>query len=228
MDDEPRLQELVARRVEGEPLEQVLGWADVAGVRVRLRPGVFVPRRRSAFLVDLAVQVLGSAVSPVVVDLCCGSGALGLAVARAVPDVELHAADLDPVACACAVDNLAGTGEVHRGDLLDALPRRLLGRVDVMVVNAPYVPTDDIALMPREAREHEPALALDGGPDGSSLHRRVAAAAHRWVRAGGSVLVETSVAQAGTTAGAFAAGPWTVAVEHHDDLGATVTRATRR
>jgi release factor glutamine methyltransferase len=226
--DEVRLQELVGRRVEGEPLEQVLGWADVAGVRVRLRPGVFVPRRRSALLVDLAVHALASTDSPVVVDLCCGSGALGLAVARSVPDVELHAADLDPVACACATDNLAGTGEVHEGDLLEALPARLRGRVDVLVVNAPYVPTADLALLPREAREHEPPQALDGGPDGTSLHRRVAERAHLWVRPGGSVLVETSTAQADATAAGFRDGPWSVTVEHDDDLGATVTWATRR
>lgn len=226
------LERLVARREAGEPLEQVVGWAELAGVRVGLRPGVFVPRQRSRLLVDLAVDHLRAATGgsgpTVVVDLCCGSGALGLAVAHAVPDVELHAADLDTVACACAADNLRDVGVVHRGDLLGALPERLRARVGVLLVNAPYVPSDELALLPREARDHEPALALDGGPDGTALHRRVAEAAPAWVGAGGIVVVETSPAQADATAAGFDAALWSLATVHDDDLDATAVQATRR
>ncbi|MDR6119410.1 release factor glutamine methyltransferase [Aeromicrobium sp. SORGH_AS981] len=219
---------MVARRVAGEPLEQVLGWAELDGVRVRLRPGVFVPRRRSVALVRAALEVTDGEARPVVVDLCCGSGALGLAVARSVPDLELHAADVDPVACACARDNLDGVGEVHQGDLLDALPTALVGRVDLLLVNAPYVPTADLVTLPREARDHEPTTALDGGVDGVALHRRVAAGAGPWVRRGGRVLVETSGRQAPLTVAGFAPADWHVDVLTDDDLGATVVRATRR
>ncbi len=98
------LDTLVARRVSGEPLEQVVGWADFCGVRVRLRPGVFVPRVRSELLVRLAAAEIGP--RAVVVDLCCGSGALGLALRSRRPDIRLHAADLDPVAVTCAAENL--------------------------------------------------------------------------------------------------------------------------
>ncbi len=222
------LHDMVARRVAGEPLEQVLGWAELDGVRVRLRPGVFVPRRRSAALVHAALEVVDREARAVVVDLCCGSGALGLAVSRSVPHLELHAADVDPTACACARDNLDGVGEVHQGDLLDALPADLAGRVDLLLVNAPYVPTADLATLPREARDHEPVTALDGGVDGVVLHRRVAADAGAWVRRGGRVLVETSGRQAPLTVAGFAPADWHVDVLADDDLGATVVRATRR
>jgi release factor glutamine methyltransferase len=208
------LEALVARRVAGEPLEQVLGWASFAGLRVLVPPGVFVPRRRTELLVALAtaaVRDAGAAASagrpaahlppPVVVDLCCGSGAVGAAVAAACPHAEVWAADVDPVAVAGARRNLPAE-RVVLGDLYDPLPHRLRGRVDVVAVNAPYVPTDAIPTMPREARDHEPRVALDGGPDGVAVHRRVAAGAGEWLRPGGLLVIETSAGQAAATAGA--------------------------
>ncbi len=199
------LELMVARRVAGEPLEQIVGWAEFCGVRIAVRPGVFVPRRRTETLVDLALAILVDKDRPVVVDLCCGTGAIGVAIAAREPTIELHAADLDPAAVACARTNVIN-GEVHQGDLYDALPDHLAGRIDVLVVNAPYVPTDEIVLMPPEAREHEHRIALDGGPDGLALHRRVAVGARRWLRPGGTLLIETSRPQADGTAAACAAG----------------------
>jgi release factor glutamine methyltransferase len=185
------LELMVARRVAGEPLEQVVGWAEFGGLRVAVAPGVFVPRQGSLLLVDLAVAHLREQQGHrVVVDLCCGSGALGMAVADQVDPVDLHAADVDPAAVAVARRNL-GEQRVHEGDLYDALPGSLAGRIDVLLVNAPYVPTDEIPLMPPEARDHEHLVALDGGGDGLDLHRRVAAGAHRWLRPGGVLLLET-------------------------------------
>jgi release factor glutamine methyltransferase len=196
---------LLERRLAGEPLEQVLGWAEFHGMRITVAPGVFVPRRRSAVLVDIAVAAVRARTPPtVVVDLCCGTGAIGLAIAHEVPGVELHAADLDPAAVACARRNLS-PDQVHEGDLYDALPDHLRERVDVLVANAPYVPTDEIPLMPPEARDHEHHLALDGGPDGLDVHRRIAAGAPRWLAPGGSLVIETSSRQAPRTAEACAA-----------------------
>jgi release factor glutamine methyltransferase len=218
---------LVARRVAGEPLETVLGWAEFCGLRIAVEPGVFVPRRRTGLLVDLAGDVLRHVRRPVVVDLCCGTGAVGAAVAAAVGPVELHAADVDPVAVRCAERNLAPAGgRVHRGDLYDALPPELLGRVDLLAVNAPYVPTAAIALMPPEAREHEPRTALDGGADGVDLQRRVAAGARRWLAPGGALLLETSRAQAPLTAAAVAAGGLAAEVVHDEERDATVVAGT--
>ncbi|GIG28696.1 putative protein N(5)-glutamine methyltransferase [Cellulomonas marina] len=225
--DPDELERRTARRVGGEPLEQVLGWAAFAGLRVHVEPGVFVPRRRSELLVTEAVARVRP--GAVVADLCCGTGAVGLAVATAVPGVDLHAVDLDPVAVRCARRNLAAVGgHVHAGDVADALPVTLLGGVDVVVANAPYVPTAAIAGMPPEARDHEPAVALDGGVDGVDVQRRVVAAAARWLRPGGTLLVETGEDQVPLTAAAFAAhgfDPVAVRDEEHD---ATVVVGTLR
>lgn len=191
----------LARRVSGEPLEQVLGWAEFCGLRINVAPGVFVPRRRTEVLVDLAVLAAREGgVRPVVVDLCCGTGAIGVAVASILPTIELHASDLDPAAVACARRNVT-MGCVHEGDLYAALPATLRGRVHVLAVNAPYVPSAEIRLMPPEARLHEHHLALDGGADGLALHRRVAIDAPDWLSRGGTLLIETSRRQVDGTAG---------------------------
>ncbi len=137
----------------------------------------------------------------------------------------MWAADIDPVAVACARRNLPPE-RVVEGDLYDALPADLRGRIDVVVVNAPYVPTDAIAGMPSEARDHEPRLALDGGADGLDLHRRVFGEAGPWLAPGGTVVIETSRAQApGTVAIAEAAG-FVARVETDDDLAATAVVAS--
>jgi release factor glutamine methyltransferase len=218
---------LVGRRCAGEPLEHVLGWARFGGLRVAVRPGVFVPRARSELLAAQAVSWARQSIEdgqrgPVVVDLCCGTGALGLVVATRVPGVLLHAVDLDPAAVVCARENLAGLGAVHTGDLDEPLPADLRGRVDLLVANVPYVPTDAVATLPVEARDHEPRLALDGGPDGLDVVRRVAALAPGWLAPGGSVLVETTAAQAGDAADAFGRNGLTPSVVSSDELGATV------
>ena len=198
--DEDALAAMAARRVAGEPLEQVVGFAEFCGLRIAVEPGVFVPRQRSAALVRRAAR--GLRAGDVVVDLCCGTGALGAAVAAAVPGVEVHAADVDPAAVACARRNLP---RVHHGDLYDALPEGLRGRVVVVVANAPYVPTAAIATMPPEARDHEHRVALDGGADGLDVQRRVIAGAPEWLAPGGRVLVESSERQAPVSAALMAA-----------------------
>ncbi|MEU8134391.1 putative protein N(5)-glutamine methyltransferase [Streptodolium elevatio] len=245
---------LVARRVAGHPLEHVLGWAEFCGLRIAVEPGVFVPRRRTEFLVHIAAALThesadaaeasgeptrrtrtgggGTAVlaSPrtVVVDLCCGSGALGAALAALVTGVDLHAADIDPAAVRCARRNLAAAGgQVHEGDLYEALPADLLGRVDILLANAPYVPTHAIELLPPEARDHEPRAALDGGTDGLDIQRRVAEAAPVWLAPGGRLLVETSERQAPYTARAFEANGLNVEVLACEDLDATVVIGTK-
>jgi release factor glutamine methyltransferase len=217
------LDALVARRVTGEPLEQVLGWAEFCGRRFVVEPGVFVPRRRTELLVREAVALAWP--GAVVLDLCCGTGAVGAAVAAAVAGVELHAADVDPAAVRCARRNVDGA--VHRGDLYAALPAALRGRVDVLVANAPYVPTGEIGLMPPEAREHEARVALDGGTDGLDVQRRVAAGAPDWLAPGGSLLIETSRRQAPATLAACAAAGLAGRLVTDDDLAGTVVVAER-
>jgi release factor glutamine methyltransferase len=214
---------LVARRIRGEPLELVLGWAAFAGLRIAVEPGVFVPRRRTELLVELAV----AARPRVLVDLCCGTGAVAAAVAAAVPGVAVHAADVDPVAVRCARRNLPGH-HVYAGDLDAPLPAALRGRVDVLAANAPYVPTAAIATMPPEARDHEPATALDGGADGLDIARRVVAVAPRWLVPGGTLVVETSLRQAPALAEAFAAHRFTALVRRDDERDGTAVVGTLR
>ena len=216
----------------------MLGWAEFCGLRIHLDPGVFVPRARTALLVDLAVGILRYEVavrppagqperpglSGCLVDLCCGSGAVGAAISDRLPEVEVYAADVDPAAVACARRNLAPE-RVLAGDLYDALPGHLRGRVDVLVANAPYVPSDAIATMPPEARDHEAQVALDGGPDGVDLHRRIAADAGDWLSPGGSLLIETGRHQAPLTVSACETAGLRARVVTDDERDATAVVA---
>jgi release factor glutamine methyltransferase len=191
--------ELVARRCEGEPLELVVGFAELAGVRVRVQPGVFVPRRRSERLVTSVASRLKTINrdDPVLVDLGCGSAALLLAVLAQVDRaLTAYAIDNSPIAVACARENLRGRrAEVLEGAGLAALPAHLTGRVDVIMANLPYVPTAAIPLLPREARLYEPQSTLDGGVDGLDPLRAALAAASTWLHAAGHYLGELHESQ---------------------------------
>ncbi len=223
------LDAMVGRRVEGEPLEHVVGWAEFCGLRLVVEPGVFVPRQRTALLVQQAVDLLGSHPSPVVVDLCCGTGALGAAVAAARRGVRLYAADVDPAAVRCARSNLADVeAQVFEGDLFDALPVSLAGEVDVLLANVPYVPTDAVAMLPAEARLHEKRATLDGGPDGLDVLRRVSARASRWLGPGGHLLVETGEDQATAAMRVLAGDGLTSRTVVSEDGETTAVVATRR
>jgi release factor glutamine methyltransferase len=236
---------MVDRRAAGVPLEHVLGWAEFCGLRIAVDVGVFVPRHRTEFLAREAAALARRAAGAsgqdlarsraVVVDLCCGSGAVGAAVvaaagrvdANAAP-IDVYAVDIDPAAVRCARRNLAAAGgHVYEGDLYEPLPASLRGRVDVLVVNAPYVPTEAIGLLPPEARLHEPRVALDGGADGLAVQRRVTAAATLWLAPGGHLLIETSERQAARTAEAFARNGLVARVASSEELNATVVIGTR-
>lgn len=218
---------MVERRAAGIPLEHLLGWAEFCGLRIAVHAGVFVPRRRTELLARSAVDCIARASTdgcplPVLLELCCGSGAVCAVVGAECARVELYAVDVDPVAVRCAVGNLGPTATVLEGDLYAPLPRELRGRVHVLVANAPYVPTEGIALMPPEARLHEARIALDGGSDGLDLHRRIAASAASWLAPGGHLLIETSRRQAAGTAAAMARGGLLPRIEESPDIGGTI------
>jgi release factor glutamine methyltransferase len=246
---------MVDRRVAGLPLEHVIGWAEFCGLRISVDPGVFVPRRRTEFLVRqaaaLARQAADAARQPadaadqavararqggqssarpraVVVDLCCGSGAIGAAVVAGLEQVELHAADIDPAAVACARRNIAAAGgQAHEGDLYEPLPATLRGRVHILVANVPYVPTGEIELLPPEARCYEARVALDGGTDGLDVLRRVTAAAPQWLAPGGHLLFEASERQAPRAVEIVARDGLIPRVASSGELNATVVIGTR-
>lgn len=238
--DAAQTEDFVSRRVAGEPLEYILGWAEFRGLRVTVAPGVFVPRQRTSVLVREALRVAQTA--PVVLDLCCGAGAIGAAVLAERPDAAVYAADIDPAAAECARRTLADVAlslgaraededvarharvepKVYTGDLYRPLPEQLAGSIDVIVANAPYVPTDEIRLMPPEAREHEANAALDGGDDGLALQRRVVSEAREWLAPRGHVLIETSRRQASATAGILEASGFAASIVHDDEVDGTV------
>jgi release factor glutamine methyltransferase len=233
---------MVDRRAAGLPLEHVIGWAEFCGLRIAVDPGVFVPRRRTEFLVGQAVSLArppsqarppslarppSQARPPVVVDLCCGSGAVGAALAAALGEIELHAADVDPAAVACARRNVAAAGgRVHEGDLYEPLPAALRGRVDLLAANVPYVPSGEVGLLPPEARTHEPRLALDGGDDGLDLLRRVIAGAPQWLTPGGHLLSEISDRQAAAAVDAVTAAGLVPTLASSEEMNATVIIGT--
>ncbi|MET8677952.1 putative protein N(5)-glutamine methyltransferase [Streptomyces sp. NPDC004647] len=217
---------MVEQRVVGLPLEHVLGWTEFCGLRIAVDPGVFVPRRRTEFLVHQAAALTRP--GAVVVDLCCGSGALGAALAATTDRVELYAADVDAAAVRCARPNVtAAGGQVYEGDLYEPLPASLRGRVDVLLANVPYVPTDEIELLPPEARIHEARVALDGGADGLDVLRRVAAAAPVWLAPGGHLLFETSERQTPQAVDIVSRNGLTPRVAVSGELNATVVMGAR-
>ncbi|TLF73153.1 putative protein N(5)-glutamine methyltransferase [Nocardia cyriacigeorgica] len=231
--DRAGLDRLVERRAAGVPLEHLLGWVEFRGLRIGIRPGVFVPRQRTAFLVDEAAALARTAgrAELTVVDMCCGSGALGLALVTELAEqtsrIALDAADIDPVAVGCAQQNLEPIGGgAHQGDLFAALPPHLRGRIDILLCNTPYVPSSEIARMPPEARDHEPVAALDGGHDGLDIFRRVAAEAPEWLAPGGHLLVEISEEQEQTAAAIAADAGLTAVIAHSPELYATAIICT--
>ncbi len=222
--DAAHLEAMLAERLSGRPLEHVVGWAEFRGLRVLLEPGVFVPRRRTEHLADLAVGLArrdDGGDRPVVVELCCGAAAVGAVVLHELAEVDLVVADIDAAAVRSARRNVGARALVLRGDLDEPLPAGLRGRVDVLVANAPYVPSDAVGSMPSEARDHEPPAALDGGPDGLAVARRVVALAPRWLRPGGHLVVETSLDQAPVLGAAYTAAGLSARVSRDEERDAT-------
>ena len=185
------IEELVRRRLRGEPLAWITGSVVFCGHHVRIDPGVFVPRPHTEALARRAIELLPD--DGIAVDLCTGSGAVAVALAAARPRATVVGTDVDPQAVACAGRNGVAVSE---GDLDGPLPFTLRGRVDLMTAVVPYVPTEELHLLPRDVLTHEPHRALDGGSGGTFVLVRAAGAADRWLRPGGSVLLELGGDQA--------------------------------
>jgi len=224
---ETDLSQKVKRRADGEPLELVLGWASFRGLRIAVAPGVFIPRLRTEFLAGEAISAASERMRPVVVELCCGAGAISAAILNEVPrPIELYAADLDPVAVALARRNLGPRAHLAAGDLFAPLPDDLRGRVDVLVANVPYVPTSDLPFLPAESRDHEPASTVDGGANGLVLLERLLGEAGHWLAPGGRVLSEVSQRQAPLAKSIIAGHGLVAEVRADADRDATIVIAS--
>ena len=208
------LEELVARRLGGEPLAWITGAVDFCGLRVHVDPGVFVPRPHTQALARRAVSLLPS--TGIAVDLCTGGGAVAAVLASACPDATVLATDIDPAAVACARRNGV---QALLGDLDEPLPPSLRGQVDVITAVVPYVPTGEFPFLPRDVVANEPRPALDGGPNGTAVLVRAADAAARWLRPGGSVLLELGGDQPEEMSRSLIALGFREILVHRDDEG---------
>jgi release factor glutamine methyltransferase len=194
-----RYRELVRRRAGGEPLQQILGETEFYGRPFKMEPGVFIPRPETERLVEACLKLLeplrrGDR-TPSALEIGCGSGAIGVSLACELPRLQVHASDVNPAAVALTLRNARALGagaRVHAGEgsRFDPLPASLRGTVDLLVSNPPYVRSGDIAGLSVEVRDHDPAAALDGGPDGLKFYRAIASAMRDWLRPGGHVAVE--------------------------------------
>lgn len=220
------LESMLARRSMGEPIQHVVGWAEFCGRKIGVTPNVFVPRSRSELLAREAIRLCENIERPVVVELCCGAAAVAVTLALEHQGAEVYASDIDPLAVECATRNLAGIGTVLEGDLYAALKPEIAGRVDLLIANAPYVPTAEIALMPAEARDHERFESLDGGEDGLDVQRRVISSAPSWLKPGGYLLIETSAVQSEATLALFAGAGLTARLTSTDEFDANVAVGT--
>ena len=190
------MDELVRRRLAGEPLQYVLGTAAFRRIELKVGPGVFIPRPETELVVERAMARLPE--RGTLVDVCTGSGAIALAVADERPDARVAASELSPAALQWATSNRDSLGlnvEVLHGDLFEPLPRDLAGRVDVVVSNPPYVDPGERASLPRDVVGHEPPEALFAPATGTSVIERIAAGAGNWLEPGGWLVLEIGETQ---------------------------------
>ncbi|QXC59636.1 peptide chain release factor N(5)-glutamine methyltransferase [Aquihabitans sp. G128] len=183
--DRARLDALVARRLTGEPLAWITGTVEFCGLNVRVDPGVYVPRWQSEVLARRAAALLPA--DGTAVDVCTGTGAIALVLATAHPGATVIGVDVDEASVACARANGV---DARCGDLFAPLPAELRGRVDVVVGSVPYVPTGALGLLQRDTLAFESPRSYDGGPDGTSILRRVLQDARTLLRPGGALLLE--------------------------------------
>jgi release factor glutamine methyltransferase len=191
-----RYEAMVARRVNGEPIPRIMGHYTFRGLDMLVKEGVFVPRASSEFLAEEAVKAMrwrrGKRVA---VDVATGAGPVALAVAHEVPGAAVWGIDISAEATALGSENARRLGlrniQFRSGDMLDALPRRVRGTIDLFTIHPPYVLHTELKTLPREIREFEPLQSLtDNSDDGLGLVRRLAADAHTWLKPGGVLLVE--------------------------------------
>jgi release factor glutamine methyltransferase len=224
-EQEARFAELVERRAERVPLQHLTGSAAFRHVELAVGPGVFVPRPETELLAGWAIEQAAEVQraegrTPVVVDLCTGSGAIALSVATELPGADVHAVELDPRAVAWAERNLVGAGvDLREGDMAEAFPD-LDGTVDVVVCNPPYIPLTAYDGVAPEARDHDPELALWSGDDGLDAIRVLERVGARLLRPGGRLGCEHADLQGEAAPQVFvASGRWTDVRDHRDLAG---------
>lgn len=204
-----RFRALVDRRAAQEPIQHIVGFEEFRGLRIAVTPDVLIPRPETEGLVERALELLADRPRALVADIGTGSGAIACALAATRPDLEVLAVDQSLGALAVASDNVRALGLASRvrllaGDLFGPLAS-LSGSLDMIVANPPYIPSGVIPTLPVEVERFEPHLALDGGPDGMRVLRRIIAEAPGSLRPGGWLVMEIGEEQAGPLASLMAA-----------------------
>ncbi len=209
-DEIDRYRDLVRQRAAGVPLQTLLGETEFYGRPFRVEPGVFIPRPETERLVEAAVQLLtggaSSWLSPLALEIGCGTGVVACSLAMEIPRLRVHASDVNPRAAALTLANARRLGvaarvDVHEGAGCEPFPPQLRGHAHLLVSNPPYVRRGDLAGLPIEVAEHDPVAALDGGPDGLSAYREIAQEAPAWLMPGGWIALEIGEDQAADVTG---------------------------
>lgn len=208
--DRAAFRELIKRRVDHWPVAYLVGMKEFYLLKFEVSPAVLIPRPETETLVLEADRLLKPLAAPRVLDLCTGSGCIAVVLAHQRKAAQVTAVDISPDALDVAKRNAAAHGAADRvsflsGDLFAPLPAG--SEFDLIVSNPPYVTPGEYDALPADIREHEPRLALDGGPDGLAFYRRIATGAGAFLRAGGSVLVEIGHTQDDAVRALFAAQP---------------------
>lgn len=193
-----RFRRLVERRRRGEPIQYIEGWVQFGPLVLRSDDRALVPRPETERLWEISTDLIRGLASPVIVDLCTGSGNLALACKSEFPFARVIGTDISAAALSLAVENAGIVGldvEFCRGDLFTALPTELCGQVDLVVSNPPYIAFTDVGALPIDVREFEPREALVSGRAGTEMLARIAAAAMDWLRPGGLVACEIGETQ---------------------------------
>jgi len=235
--DPPVIEELrglVRRRAARVPLQHLTGTAAMGAITIGVGPGVFVPRPETELLLAWGLAQLAGIRTPVVVDLCTGSGALALAVAHARPDATVHAVDNDPSALAWArrnADCRAGAGDtpiaLHAADVTDQGTLAALdGTAHLVLCNPPYVPAG--TRLPPEVADHDPSAAVFAGQDGLAVIRPVVATAARLLRPGGALAIEHDDSHGTAVTALLRARTVLTDVAGHEDLAGRPRFATAR
>lgn len=206
-DERTRYRELIQRRVQGWPVAYLVGSKDFFLLRFEVTPAVLIPRPDTETLVQTALELLKPQPAARVLDLGTGSGCIAISLAHQCPGLALDAVDISPDALDVARRNAAihgvdGRVRFHLGDLFAPIPDE--ARFDLIVGNPPYIAPSEIAKLAPDVRDHEPRLALDGGPDGLAFYRRIAADAGNFLKSGGTLLLEIGYTQNESVRGIFA------------------------
>lgn len=196
---EERFWDLVRRRRLGEPVAYLTGRKEFMDLDFKVRPCVLIPRPETELLVETAMALLPPA--PLVIDVGTGSGVIAVSLASLLPDSVVYATDYSGEALEVARDNAVRHGvgsriRFYQGDLLEPLAGLFpAGRADLIAANLPYIPSGDLAGLPKSVRQYEPWLALDGGADGLELYRRLIPKAAILLKNGGLLLMEIGFGQ---------------------------------